>query len=224
MRKAVLLLLLLAVTGAAQNMRAQDTAPSNADREKKLPTLIGKTLYNCYGANFNELQVPGPTDEDQSPRVGRPARNLSLLTPLEVTDVFSKYGELTHVYTVVLSLKRPDGRRLGLVGHMRETGPLLEGDQLLENLVHEGTMNREWDLFTKIPDWSADDLESIRMNAVMPGMYQQQFQCVKGYPDTINKFGHGDEQDIYGRMPGSSVIYYFKDGKYTDEQEFDGTR
>src|SRR5207247_7028111 len=102
-------------------LSTQDHAPSEGDREKKLATVIGKKLYNCYGASFNELEVPEPADEDQSPRVGRPTKNLSLLTPLEVAEVFSKYGELSHVYTVVLSLKRPDGRRFGIVGHMRQT-------------------------------------------------------------------------------------------------------
>jgi len=61
MRKTVLPLLLLAVTGAAQNMRAQDTTPSNADRERKgvsgqvpAEVLAAKTV-GVYFGNDDEM-------------------------------------------------------------------------------------------------------------------------------------------------------------------------
>jgi hypothetical protein len=206
-------LLLAAALGIALSVSAPSSSqdqPSDAQREAKLETVIGKTLYACFGADLNEFELSGADIKFRKRIVVYP-----LLTPFKVEKAVVTSSGAYGIKPVALIVALPDGKRAVTSGFLHLNGPLKEGLGLLEDLLGPG------DLMVEIPSWwTKEHVETIRdYRAAMPGMSESEVICALGSPEKTNHWGRGGDQLIY--FGGKLIFYFDENGRYEDMQEFD---
>jgi hypothetical protein len=208
-------LLLAAGLGIALSVSAPSSPqdePSDAQREAKLETVIGKTLYACSGADLNEFELSGADI-----KFGKRIVVYPLLTPFRVEKATVTSAGAYGLKPVALILGLPDGKRAVTGGFLHLSGPLKEGLALLDDLLG----SERTTLMLEIPNWwTREHVETIRdYRATMPGMSESEVICVRGLPEKINHWGRGGDQLIY--FGGKLIFYFDENGKYEDMQELD---
>jgi hypothetical protein len=201
-----------------EGWQAQRGEPSLEQREQKLQELVGKQLYACSGAKFFEFEVVAQGGTPPGMKIFWKifAAPFPLLTPLEVRKVIA-HGGITESRNVYVVVQLGQDKQGVVFGHMRTTGPLLSGDDLVREVVGP---ELEGELFTKIPEhFTKDEVESIRLHAASRGMSLSAVYCALGWPEATNDYGTGGKQLIYAG--GRLIVYVAADSdKVVEIQEF----
>jgi hypothetical protein len=211
-------LLALPVSLWAQQTGQSDNASSVPieARNAKLNSVIGKLVYACSSTELYELPTSGSEskpatggEKAEKPRAQehqwRRANRLAAFPLLQGFSVLQAdvVGQIEGVETIGITLRLPDGKAAGAIGHVQTNGPVLEGDELLKEL----TVNSNNYLLVEIPErFSKSGIESIKYHAITKGMSTSEVVCARGYPETQNNYGDAGEQWVYNH--GRLLIYF----------------